>query len=237
MKARALEITELVGGYGGKTVLRGVSVSVDRGEIVVVIGPNGAGKSTLLRAIFGLVRVEHGTICFFNKHIENRPPSENVRAGLAYVPQGNRVFGSLTVAENLEVAAGVSSASAHASDRIAAVLAQFPILRDRLRQTAGTLSGGEKQMLAIARALVVQPHMLLLDEPTLGLAPQASKSLFGVIQKIRAEGISILMVEQRVREALAVADRGYVLKLGQCVGSGSSQELASSDLAAGFLGA
>ena len=233
-----LVVRDLIVNYGAVRALHGISLRVDRGEVVTLIGSNGAGKSTTLRAISGLVRVAGGAIEFEGKPIQRTPPHEIVRLGLAHSPEGRGIFANMTVAENLDLGAFVR----HDHDAIAAdrerALYLFPRLRERLQQNAGTLSGGEQQMLAIARALLTKPKLLLLDEPSLGLAPQIVERIFEIITTINASGTTILLVEQNARKALKVAHRAYVLEVGEIVMQGPAAELATSDeVRKAYLGA
>lgn len=210
-----LDVDSLVSGYGKKQVLAGVSLSIGRGEIVAIIGHNGAGKSTLLKAIFGLIPIWHGRMRYKGQVSETPQPREMIRAGMTYVPQGNRVFPDLTVRENLQVA-GVTLPDRDAvRDGMQRALAGYPLLTSRLKQRAATLSGGEKQMLALAMSLVLSPQLILLDEPSLGLAPPlASKALSRLCALSRECGVSILIVEQKIRQVLKIANRVYVLRNG-----------------------
>lgn len=225
-----LEIESLVSGYGKKQVLGGVNLGVRRGEIVAVIGHNGAGKSTLLKAIFGMIPIWEGRVCYDGRPIRSPEPHSMIRAGMTYVPQGNRVFGDLTVRENLEVA-GVTSADRRARrEGIDRALAEYPVLKPRLKQRAATLSGGEKQMLALGMALVLSPRMMLLDEPSLGLAPPlASEALNRVYAISRERGVSILIVEQKVREVLKIADRVLVIRMGRVSWCGPAATLLADE--------
>lgn len=221
-----LSVHDLVTGYGKKQILNGVSVAVPQGEIVTLIGHNGAGKSTLLKAIFGLIPIWDGQLSLDGQPVEKPQPRALLRAGVAYVPQGNRVFGDLTVAENLEIGGVTIPGKQTRRDGIERALAQFPVLRERLKQRAGTLSGGEKQMLALANALVIAPRVLLLDEPSLGLSPPMITEALALIQKLnRDSGVSILIVEQKVREVLGICHRVCALKVGQVTYAGDPQVL------------
>ncbi len=223
---RFLEIESLVTGYGKKQVVGGVSLGVAPDEIVALIGHNGAGKSTLLKAVFGLLPIWTGRVLFEGNPIRDPTPRTWLAKSVAYVPQGNRVFTDLTVRENLEMG-GVSLASKQELKAgIDRVLTLFPALSGRLRQRGGTLSGGEKQMLALGMALVLSPRMLLLDEPSLGLAPPLVSAALGRIAEISREaGVAALIVEQKVREVLKIAQRVYVLRNGQISFTGPSGEL------------
>ncbi|HHY67252.1 ABC transporter ATP-binding protein [Kyrpidia sp.] len=232
-----LKINEIDVYYHKTCALRGLTIEVRPGEIVTLIGANGAGKSTLLRAISGLEKVSAGSIEFEGRNILELSPDRIVRLGIAHVPEGRRIFGRLTVMENLRLGSYIRrdrKAIVHDLERIFSL---FPVLRDRRWQYAGTLSGGEQQMLAIARALLAKPKLLLLDEPSLGLAPAVVDSVFDVITEIRKLGVTILMVEQNARMALMIADRGYVLETGSIVHQGTSHELLTDELIAkAYLG-
>jgi ABC-type branched-subunit amino acid transport system ATPase component len=208
-----LHAENLVGGYVEEVdILRGCTLTAGDGEIVVVIGPNGAGKSTLAKAIFGLVRVREGRVVLRGEDVTGAPPHEVTAHGMSYVPQVANVFGSLTVQENLEV--GGVLRKAKLKERTQEMLELFPKLLVRRRQRAGTLSGGERQLLAMARALMPEPSVLLLDEPSAGLAPLAVSQVFDTVAEINRTGVTIVMIEQNARRALALADRGYVLESG-----------------------
>jgi len=220
-----LEIRELDTGYGKKQVLFGLSMEVRKGEVVALIGPNGAGKSTVLKAVCGLIPTWSGKICFDGTATNGSTPAQNVARGLTFAPQGNRVFTDLTVMENLEIG-GFQLPRKELRGRIAQVIEMFPILKDRAKQDAGNLSGGEQQMLALARALVAKPKLLMLDEPSLGLSPNLVRSVFDKIAEInRDTGVTIFIVEQKVREVLRVCSRVYSLKLGRLAFDGMSEEL------------
>jgi branched-chain amino acid transport system ATP-binding protein len=230
-----LAAERLVGGYGGADILKGVSVKLDAGEIVVVVGPNGAGKSTVMKAVFGLVALREGTVTFAGEEISKLPTEQRVRRGIAYVPQERNVFVSLSVHENLEMGGFVRTTIPRAVfDRVYAL---FPPLAEKRKQPAGELSGGQRQMLAVGRALMVEPKILLLDEPTAGLAPRAMDEIFGCIRAINREGVGILMVEQNAKQALGLAHRGYVLATGEnrYTDTGAAL-LANREVAESFLG-
>ena len=208
-----LEARDIVAGYGETEILHGVSITVDTGEIVTIIGPNGCGKSTLMKSVIGLVNVGSGSVMFRGNEISNMPPEQIVRSGLCYVPQTANVFPSLTIRENLDMGAFIRKDDYRA--RIEEMFEIFPDLADRPNRNAGSLSGGQRQMLAIARALMLDPVMLLLDEPSAGLSPLMMGSVFDRIRSVNSMGVSILLVEQNAREALSMSDRGYVLSSGE----------------------
>jgi ABC-type branched-subunit amino acid transport system ATPase component len=231
-----LEAVGVRSGYGDMEVLHGVSVELESGELVTIIGPNGAGKSTLLKTIFGLLKPKEGRILFSGEEITGLPPHRIVRRGMCYVPQVDNVFPSLTVEENLQMGAFILKDGI--KERLARVYELFPVLRERRRQRAGKMSGGERQMVAMGRALMLDPQALLLDEPTAALAPNLVEQVFKSILRIRESGVAILMVEQNARESLAISDRGYVLVDGANRYSGTGQELlADEDIGRLFLGA
>jgi branched-chain amino acid transport system ATP-binding protein len=215
--------------YGGIHALKGVSLAVDAGHIVTLIGANGAGKTTTLRAISGMVKPSRGKVVFDGEPITNLPPHAIVARGLAHVPEGRGIFANLTVEENLQLGSYLRRDVAGVAKDRARALELFPRLRERLGQNAGTLSGGEQQMLAIARALLTRPKLLLLDEPSLGLAPQIVQLIFQIIRTIVAEGTTILLVEQNAHMALSVATTAHVLEVGTLVTSGPARELARDD--------
>lgn len=224
--------------YGSIEALRGISLLVNDGEVVTLIGANGAGKSTTLRTISGLIEPKRGSIRFAGQAIQGWVPHRVVKCGLVQVPEGREIFANLTVDENLQLAAFLRKDKAAIRTDRERALDLFPRVRERLRQQAGTLSGGEQQMLAIARALVARPKLLMLDEPSLGLAPQLVRSIFQVIREINREGTTILLVEQNANMALQVANRAYVIEVGQIRMEGASAELAASDeVRKAYLGA
>ncbi|MEZ4362365.1 MAG: ABC transporter ATP-binding protein [Kofleriaceae bacterium] len=224
-----LKVSDLHVYYGGIHALQGVAFSVDEGEIVTLIGANGAGKTTTLRAISGLVRITRGNVVFNGKDITNQPAHKIVAAGLSHSPEGRGIFANLSVDENLEVGAFLRKDRVRVAKDRDNVLALFPRLAERLEQNAGTLSGGEQQMLTIARALMARPKLLLLDEPSLGLAPQIVRQIFQIVRTIAQEGTTILLVEQNAHMALRVANQAHVLEVGALYVSGSAADLAKDD--------
>ena len=214
--------------YGAIHAIKSVSFHVDRGEVVTLIGANGAGKSTTLQTISGLLRSRTGSVDFLGENISRLPPHKIVERGLAQVPEGRRIFLQMTVQENLEMGAYTRSGSGVDED-LEKVFAQFPRLKERRRQVAGTLSGGEQQMLAIGRALMSSPKLLMLDEPSMGLAPILVEQIFDIIRRLHENGTTILLVEQNAQMALSVADRAYVMETGSISLSGTGKELAESD--------
>ena len=222
-----LSIAGLRAGYGKIEVLHDVALSIEQGQIVTLIGANGAGKTTLLKTISGLIRPAAGSIDFEGESIVRRPPHKIVARGLSHVPEGRAILKRMTVLDNLRMGAYVRSDSEVGRD-IDSVFVRFPVLAERRDQMAGTLSGGEQQMLAIGRALVVRPRLLLLDEPSLGLAPKFVTRIFLTLRELKQEGKTILLVEQNARQALQVADRGYVMERGRIVLTGSGAELLST---------
>src|SRR4051794_10924731 len=215
-----LTVSGLVAGYSvADEILKGVDLAVEQGEIVTIIGPNGAGKSTLLKTIAGLLKLKSGTISLAGQRIDGRPAREISTLGIAFVPQENNIFPTMSVIENLEIGGYVDRRGAQG--RIAALLERFPMLGEKRRQAARTLSGGQRQILAMAMALMVEPALLLLDEPSAGLSPIAAETLFATIVAINRGGVAIAMVEQNAREALAIADRGYILVDGRNSRSGA----------------
>ncbi len=225
-----LEVEGLVAGYDGVPVLHGVNLSVAPGAITAVVGANGAGKTTLLRAISGVVRAASGSVRIDGHELRGRTAHEIVRAGVAHVPEGRHVFARLTVDQNLRLGAYTIRDPRRIDETRGNVFELFPVLRDRAGQRAGTLSGGEQQMLAIGRALMSRPHVLLLDEPSLGIAPILVERLMEAIGRLPALGTAVLLVEQKVREALESAGEGYVLQTGAVVMRGTGAELLGSDL-------
>ena len=216
MSEPILDVQGLVGGYGKMTILNGTSFSVPAGAITTVIGPNGAGKSTVFKAIFGLVKLREGTIRFRGRDVTGLSARELLKAGICYVPQGRNIFPELSVRDNIEL--GAVAAGAAITDmpaRIEAALDRFPVLRSRAAQQASTLSGGEQKQLEIARGLLLDPKLMLIDEPSIGLSPLLIRQTFGILQALRDRGVSILLIEQNARSALQISDFGIVLELGQ----------------------
>ena len=222
-----LEARGLTVGYGNDAVVRGASFIVRPGEIVALIGANGAGKSTLLKAVSGLLRARSGEILFDGQRIDRTSSSERVRLGLAQVPEGRQVFAGLSIEDNLALGAYVHRRAddAEIAQRLAEVYARYPVLRERRSTPAGNLSGGQQQMLAIARGLMSRPRLLMLDEPSLGLSPLLVIEIFRMIKGLRAEGLAILLSEQNARQSLAIADRGYVIESGRIATEGSGRDL------------
>ena len=220
-----LEVNDLNVYYGAIHALKGVSFNVEKGEIVTLIGANGAGKSTTLSTISGLLRSRTGSINFLGEDIARIEPQDIVRRSVIQVPEGRRIFATLTVMENLEMGAYIHNDKARIQQDLESVLQRFPRLRERRKQLGGTLSGGEQQMLAIGRALMSRPSLLLLDEPSMGLSPILVEQIFEIIRDINNQGVSILLVEQNAQMALSIADRGYVLETGQVVLEGPALDL------------
>jgi ABC-type branched-subunit amino acid transport system ATPase component len=230
-----LAASDIYGGYGGADILNGVSLCVEPGEIVTIVGPNGAGKSTFIKAIAGLVTIRAGEVLFDGRDITGIAPENAARLGISYVPQERNVFTSMTVMENLEM--GAFLLSDDFSAQIEKVFALFPRLRERRTQPVWQMSGGERQMVAMGRALMVEPKLLILDEPTAGLSPLFMDQVFEQVKEINGLGIGILMVEQNAKQALAVSDRGYVLAMGRNRYEDSAEKmLANREIAEMFLG-
>jgi branched-chain amino acid transport system ATP-binding protein len=225
-----LEVDEVHTYYGNIHALQGISLHVDEGEIVTLVGGNGAGKSTTLNTISGLVRPRGGSVRLAGEDLSRYAAHEITAKGIVQVPEGRRMFARLTVLENLKMGAFIVRDPAVVRERIDHVFTVFPRLRERMNQTAGTLSGGEQQMLAIGRALMTRPKVMLLDEPSLGLAPILVEQIFATISEINAQGVTILLVEQNAHQALSIAARGYVLQTGRVVLAGSSEELRQNEM-------
>jgi branched-chain amino acid transport system ATP-binding protein len=226
--ATILRLTDVHTYYGNIHALKGVTIEVGRGEIVTLIGSNGAGKTTTLKTISGLLHPRKGSVEFDGQDISKTAAHELVQAGIGHAPEGRRIFSRLTVLENLQMG-GFTRPSAAIAEEIDRVMTLFPRLRERTSQQGGTLSGGEQQMLAIGRALMSQPRLLLLDEPSLGLAPILVQQIFSIIKEIKEQGTTILLVEQNALQALSIADRGYVLQTGQVVLTGSASDLREDE--------
>ncbi len=224
-----LKIEDINVYYGAIHALKGISLEVPEGEIVTLIGANGAGKSTTLRTISGLLKPRTGTITFEGKNIAGSPAQDIVKQGVSQVPEGRRIFANMSVLENLELGAYIRSDSKGIAQDLENVFQRFPRLRERKSQVAGTLSGGEQQMLAMGRALMSRPRLLLLDEPSMGLAPLLVKEIFAIIKEINASGTTILLVEQNANMALSIAQKAYVLETGRITLSGTAKELSESE--------
>ena len=232
-----LKIDNLVVQYGGNKALKGVSLEVNQGEIVTLIGANGAGKSTILRSIMGLVKPVDGDILYNDKSLINEKTEEMVTKGISLVPEGRRVFPNLTVLENIKIGAYTRNDTKEIEKDIEWVYTLFPRLKERAWQLAGTLSGGEQQMLAVGRALMCRPKLLMMDEPSLGLAPLIIKDIFKIIKEIQKTGMTILLIEQNANAALHIADKAYVLEIGNIVMKGTGKELlANDDIKHAYLG-
>lgn len=237
MDATVFSAEDIHGGYGKAVVVQGVSISLRRAELVTLVGPNGSGKSTFLKAVYGLATRFQGRVFLDGREITDLGPEEKSRLGIQYVPQVDNTFPDLKVGENLEMGAYLARSRAEIEETMAGVFALFPILGERRNQLASTLSGGERQMLAIGRALMARPNVLFLDEPTAALAPKMVAELFRRILQIRGSGVSILLVEQHAKKALEIADRGYVLVAGRTAMEGVGADiLANEDLKRVFLG-
>jgi branched-chain amino acid transport system ATP-binding protein len=230
-----LDVADLQVRYGAITAIKGISFHVKEGEIVALLGANGAGKTTTQKTVSGMLRPAAGSITFDGQRIDGIPPHQLINVGICHVPEGRHVFPRMTVQENLVM--GAFRFRAPDPDLFAHVLDLFPRLKERFLQQAGTLSGGEQQMLAIGRALMGKPRLLLLDEPSMGLAPLIVEQIFDIVRGINADGVSILLVEQNARQALTLADRGYVLETGEVVLAGTGRELLADDrIRAAYLG-
>lgn len=231
-----LKITDLTAGYGGIKALKGISVEVDEGEIVAVLGANGAGKSTLLKCISSVMKPTGGTIEFLGKPTPKKP-YDVVESGLVHVPEGRQIFAKLTVMENLKVGSGLRKDVKGIQEDLERVFELFPRLKEREKQYGGLLSGGEQQMLAVGRGIMARPKLLMLDEPSLGLAPIIVNQIFEIIKEINAQGTSIMLVEQNAKKALKICDRAYILNVGNVIKSGTREEmLADESLTDAYLG-
>ena len=226
---------KMTGGYGGPDIINSCTINVDKGEIVTILGPNGAGKSTAMRAMLGMLNLRQGIITINEKDISNLSPQDRVKEGISFVPQNKNVFTGLTVEENLEMGAYLRDESF--KDTLDEIYRLFPVLKEKKNQFAGELSGGQRQQVALGRALMIKPSVLMLDEPTAGVSPIVMDELFNHIIKVRETGVAILMVEQNARQALSIADRGYVLVTGENKFSGSGKELLNDpEVRRSFLG-
>ena len=233
----SLQLSDVWGGYGDVTILKGVSMEVRPGTVVALVGANGAGKSTLLRTISGLLRPTRGEIVFGRERIDHTPPHHVVELGFVHIPEGKQLFPQMTVQENLIVGSTCPRARSERARSLEEVYSLFPDLASRKTQEAGSLSGGEQQMVAVGRALMGKPKLLAMDEPSLGLAPVIVERLFGVLQEIRKTGLTLLIIEQNVQQTLEMADRGYVMENGQIVLEGTGKELLGNEhLRAHYLG-
>ncbi|WML24406.1 ABC transporter ATP-binding protein [Neobacillus sp. OS1-33] len=224
-----LKVNDINVYYGNIHALKGVSLEIHQGEIVTLIGANGAGKSTLLQTISGLLKPKNGEVVFDNEHVAGKVPQLIVKRGISQVPEGRRVFSNMSVEENLELGAYLRKDKKGIQEDFEKVFQLFPRLLERRKQLSGTLSGGEQQMLAMGRALMARPRLLLLDEPSMGLAPLLVKTIFKIIEEINKTGTTILLVEQNANMALSIADRAYVIETGKIVASGTAEELNQSD--------
>ena len=232
-----LELQDVSAGYGGVDVIHGIDLTVRAGEIVTLVGANGAGKSTLVKTISGLVPVRSGTITFDGRRIETATTATRMRLGIAHVPEGRQIFAGLTVGENLALGAYVHRDRPEQTARLTEIGERFPVLRERFSALAGNLSGGQQQMLAIGRGLMAAPKLLILDEPSLGLAPRLVGEMFELVQGLRRQGLAILLSEQNAQLSLAIADRGYVIENGRVALSGGGQDLLrSKEVADRYLG-
>jgi branched-chain amino acid transport system ATP-binding protein len=231
-----LELKSLTVGYGSHAVLHEVDLALDRGEIITLLGANGAGKSTLAKTVSGLLPLQAGSILLEGEPIASLPPAERLRRGIAHVPEGRQIFAGMTVAENLALGAYTVSEADRAA-RLQELLARFPVLRERMNDLAGNFSGGQQQILAIARGLMSKPKILVLDEPSLGIAPLLVAEIFRLVVALREQGITILLVEQNARAALSIADRGYVFEQGRIALAGAAKDLLNSpEIAERYLG-
>jgi branched-chain amino acid transport system ATP-binding protein len=230
-----IEVKNVIGGYGGAPILNGVNIAIEQSDIGVIVGPNGAGKSTTLKAIFGLLKVTGGSVAFEGEEITNALPDRLVRRGLSFVPQEKNVFTTMTVQENLEMGGFIRRDDL--TGTLEEIFAMFPVLKEKRKQPAGELSGGQRQMVAMGRALMSKPKLLMLDEPSAGLSPKYVLEIFEHIVTVNKAGVGILMVEQNARQALAFASRGFVLASGQNRYTGTGAELiADPEVAKSFLG-
>jgi branched-chain amino acid transport system ATP-binding protein len=234
---KMLKIDNLVVAYGGIEALKGISLEVEEGKIISLIGANGAGKSTTLRAIMGLVKPKQGTIRYFDKNLLGMKTHDMVKNGIALVPEGRRVFANLSVLENLKIGAFARNDEKGIKEDMEWVFTLFPRLKERTSQLSGTMSGGEQQMLAVGRALMSRPKLMMMDEPSLGLAPLIVKDIFNIIKQVNKEGVTILLIEQNANAALHIADTGYVMETGRIILKGTGKELlANPEVKKAYLG-
>jgi branched-chain amino acid transport system ATP-binding protein len=232
-----LELEDLVAGYGGLTVLNGTSFRAARGAITTIIGPNGAGKSTIFKTVFGLLPARSGRVVFEGREVTNLSPKRLLELGISYVPQGRNIFPELSVRHNLELGATAAASSVDVAARIEVVMDRFPMLRDRAAAQASTLSGGQQKLLEIARSLLLDPKLMLIDEPSIGLSPRLVRETFAILHDLRAKGMSILMVEQNAKRALEASDFGVVIELGRVRMAGEARAiLADPKVGQLFLG-
>ena len=232
-----LELEDLVAGYGGLTVLNGTSFRAARGAITTIIGPNGAGKSTIFKTVFGLLPARSGRVVFEGREVTNLSPKRLLELGISYVPQGRNIFPELSVRHNLELGATAAASSVDVAARIEGVMDRFPMLRDRAAAQASTLSGGQQKLLEIARSLLLDPKLMLIDEPSIGLSPRLVRETFAILHDLRAKGMSILMVEQNAKRALEASDFGVVIELGRVRMAGEARAiLADPKVGQLFLG-
>jgi branched-chain amino acid transport system ATP-binding protein len=235
MQNKYFECSNLIGGYGGADILHGCSIAIDKNEIVVIVGPNGAGKSTVMKAMLGMLKIKSGSVSFMDNDITNLSPQLRISLGLSFVPQTNNVFTELTVRENLEIGAYIRKDNFE--ETIEQIYDLFPVLKDKRSQLAGELSGGQRQQVAVGRALMTKPSVLMLDEPTAGVSPIVMDELFERIIEIKKTGMAILIVEQNAKQALNIADYGYVLVNGENKHFGTGAELLDSkEVRQSFLG-
>lgn len=232
-----LKVSNLSAGYGNLQVLRDISFEIAAGELVSILGTNGAGKTTLLRTISGLIKASKGTVNFLDEDIQSNRPEEIVKKGLIQVPEGRMLFNDMTVRENMELGAFTPNARKNTKKNLEYCFELFPILKEREKQLAGNFSGGQQQMLAIARSLMSEPKLLLLDEPSTGLSPLLTKQVFEIIREIKGKGVTVLLVEQNAHQALGMSDRGYVIENGGIIMEGPAKDLMNNEkLRASYLG-
>jgi branched-chain amino acid transport system ATP-binding protein len=232
-----LTLSNVVSGYGKMTILNGVSASIRRGAITTVIGPNGAGKSTMFKTVFGLLGVRDGSIAFDGRNTTNLAPRQMLDAGMCYVPQGRNIFPELSVRHNLELGGVALGDRSRLAGRVEAMMQRFPVLREKANAQASTLSGGQQKLLELARGLLLDPKLMLIDEPSIGLSPQLVQEVFAILKELRAKGVSILLIEQNARQALQISDYGLVLEQGQTrIESTAASILADERIAQLFLG-